>query len=341
MEFGFEAAKGTLEQLLSARSPVVMRVLLPGALAAGVLYPSVSWLLGRFSLDPEHSWQAIVGFAILVVALGELIALFSDEIYKIYEGRILWPPSLIDWAVRHQEARLKELRQEAERAQAAGDSNRYDETWYQLRSYPMNDRSEPEVQRPTLLGNILAGYEQYPYDRYGMDSVFYWPRIWLQIEKEKKEEIDNQWCVADGLLTLSAISLVGGAFWIVESAVHIIFAFALPFNSSRWAALAGVACWVAGYAFYRLSLPHHRANGELFKSIFDLYRAKVQGLTKLRPNEKQSWDAAWAYLQYLRVVCPNCGKMNPVSNEDCFICRYNLRPIVRRIRDSGELHAVP
>jgi hypothetical protein len=48
---------------------------------------------------------------------------------------------------------------------------------------------------------------------------------------------------------------------------------------------------VVGYGFYRLSLPFHRQNGEVFKSIFDLYRGKIREALELKPLEKETWDA--------------------------------------------------
>src|SRR5579885_1013376 len=207
MELPFEAAKGAVEKGLLVRFPIFMRVVLPGALASAVLYPTVAWLLGRLPANAEQIWQRFAAFAVCVFVIGALISTLTSEIYKIYEGRIFWPDRLLRWGERLQEARLRRFRQKAETARRAGDTARYDEAWYQLRLYPINEQGEPYVYRPTLLGNILAGYEQYPDNRYGMDSVFYWPRIWLQMEKEKKEAIDSQWSVADGFLLLSAICL--------------------------------------------------------------------------------------------------------------------------------------
>jgi hypothetical protein len=292
MAIQFEAAKGAVEQVLSTRSPIVMRVLLPGTLATVMFYPTVYWILGRLLASGEQSWLRLLVLAAVVVAAGEFISVLSDEVYKIYEGRIFWPRSLLKWGLSVQNRRLRRLLAQANRARAENDLHRYDETWYQLRLYSLDDNSEPQVERPTLLGNILAGYEQYPKDRYGMDPVFYWPRIWLEVETEKKEQIDNRWCVADGLLLLSAVGMAGGVLWLLEAAAGLFIRFTIPLRSPLWAALVSPGWWIAGYAFYRLSLPHHRANGELFKSIFDLYRAKVWELTTLRPHEKEAWDAA-------------------------------------------------
>lgn len=307
----------------------------------------------------DHAWRVVqdhdavelhVGkglhdlFALLALLLGALFSTLTGEIYKLYEGRTGWSPPLLRWSTARQQARLGRLRQASDRARAKGDMNAYNEAWYLLRLYPLDDSSRPEVQRPTLLGNILAGYEQYSDLRYGMDSVFYWPRIWLEVEKEKKDEIDSQWSVADGFLLLSAVCLGGGLLWILGSAAGAagwLGGMPLPLPSFGWIALAALGWWLLGYGFYRLSLPFHRENGELFKAIFDLYRGKIWNITHLRPQEKQIWDATWSYLQYFRVVCPNCGNMAPVANENCPTCGFDIRPALQDLQASGKFPLRP
>jgi uncharacterized Zn-finger protein len=205
MELPFEAAKGAAEKVLMVRFPVLMRVVLPGLLATAVLYPETIWLLDKLPGHPNSSWQPIAAYAVLVLLLGFLVSAFNNTVYEIYEGRSFWPQGLLTWATAKQQARVDKMRKTAD---AAKTGNRYQEMWYRLRIYPTNDNGDPEATHPTLLGNLLAGYEQYPRKCYGMDSTFYWPRIWLEIEKDKKEEIDSQWSVADGFLALSAVSEV-------------------------------------------------------------------------------------------------------------------------------------
>jgi hypothetical protein len=341
MDLPFEVGKGTAEQLLNVKSPIHMRVALPGALATAALYPTTAWLLEKLPRQPEYVWQRIVAYLALAFLLGGLVSLLSDEIYKIYEGRTLWPDWLRDLAIDRQQSRILKLRKRADEAFVAGDRNRYNELWDQIGQYPMNEESgEAEAQRPTRLGNILAAYEQYPLTRYGMAAVFYWPRIWLQVEKEKKEDIDAGWSIADGFLSLSAVSLTGGVLWIAEAAgktVGVLGNLPIPFHSAGWSALAALAWWLCGYACYRISLPSHRQNGEIFKSIFDLYRSKVWDLTSLKPQEEAAWKAAWSYLQYLMFVCPVCGRMTSIAKEKCDFCANDFRPLTVKLHDQGRL----
>jgi len=337
MDLGFEAAKGASEKVLGVRFPILMRVILPGLQATAVLYPSVAWILHYLPAEPERLWERIAACAVLVFPLGALISTTNSEIYKIYEGRIFWPPRLFEWARTRQQARVDRLVKAAKSAKAQGRNAQYNELWYQLRIYPVNGEGKPEATHPTRIGNILAGYEQYPNTRYGMDSVFYWPRIWMQIGKDQKEEIDGQWSVADGFLTLSAIAYAGGIVWMLQS-LAAVFGFGmslLPLGSPGLAALGGVAWLAPGFLWYRLSLPFHRENGEVFKSIFDIYRHKVWKLTSLKPREKEVWDATWSYLQYLQLKCPNCPAWPTAAADKCHNCGFGLLELKNTLRDTG------
>jgi hypothetical protein len=336
MEPGFEAAKGATETILGVKFPVLMRVILPGLEATAVLYPTVAWLLHFLPHDGAEIWQPIAAYVVLVLLLGAMISTMNGEIYKIYEGRMGWPERFAEWTRQRQRARLERLSKAAE---SAATKVLFDEIWEKLRAYPINDKGDPEVTQPTMLGNILAAYEQYPNNRYGMDSVFYFRRIWLQLDKDQKEEIDNQWCVADGLLLLSAIGLAGATIWTAQALVALlgISRIGLPFGAPGWA-LAGAAGWLAlGVSWYRFSLPFHRENGEVFKSIFDIYRKKVWSLTGFKPSEAETWTAAWSYLQYLAVRCPNCGEWTSIAPDQCSKCNFGLTEFKANLRYSGKL----
>lgn len=344
----FEGAKGLLEKVLPGVSvPILMRMVVPGALATGVIYPLTGrgWQFLQWK-SPSYDWPDLILVVAIVILSGTLLSALSGEIYKVYEGRIFWPRRLFERATAWQQKRVERLLNQAERAKAEKQRTVYNEIWHQLRVYPLDDGGEPHAPYPTLLGNILAGYEDYPDNRYGMDSVFFWPRLWLLVEKEKKEEIDSTWSVADGLLSLSAAAIIGGVAWILDAALHGLEIICdenkyVPWHSPDFAALAGIGWLVLGYLVYRVSLPYHRANGEMFKSLFDLYRDKIWSMTTLKPHEQKIWDATWAYLQYLRIRCPHCGKLTSISKRTCQQCNSDIQQEIAKLRESGNLPIVP
>ena len=381
-QFGFEAAGSMVEKFLpGVNFPILLNAILPGAMAAVALFPRVAVSIPAiFSLEIEKIWPKLVLYAVVVVALGGLVSSLNSEFYKIYEGRTFWPRWAKKWAIARQQKRVDRLYAKAdatkvnEKEKAAlgttlesikGDGEKekqerlringelealdakqrtYDETWYKLRVYPIHTNGRRYANYPTLMGNILFGYEDYPKDRYGMDSIFYWPRLWLTISKDNREEISKSWSVADGLLNLSAVSLLAGVIWAVETTAYAVgfhTARYIPIaNSVRMSYLAVLGWLVVAYFFYRLSLPFHRNNGEVFKSLFDLYRGGVIGMSDLSPGEAERWKAAWAYLQYLKIRCPQCNQgYVSVYDTKCPNCGHDVSEIVQQVRKSGHLVA--
>lgn len=352
----FEAAGGIVQRFLpGVPLPVLMKGVLPGVLAGAALYPFARTGLGDFlSLDLEKGWTRLAIAAVLVVTLGILISAFHGLFYRVYAGRG-WPSFLSDWAVGVQQRRVECLNHKADvekekrdkpGAEGERHSQRYDDIWYILRIYPIDPKtSRRRATRPTLLGNIVESYEEYPTIRYGMDSPFYWSRLWLVVEKDQKEEISRSWAVADGLLNLSAVSFLAGLLWFavsVGAGARLLGSCWFPVGHAFAESIAAVAGWfVLGYAVYRLSLPFHRQNGEIFKSLFDVYREKLKKMTSFAPLEPELWRAAWAYLQYYRIQCPICKKLTlSVFTADCSDekCpgRHQLEAIADFLR-SGEL----
>jgi hypothetical protein len=336
-------AGGLIEKLVpGGQFPALMRAILPGALATLTIYPFTGWPFALMDPDGKLNWARLLIIIGMTIGLGALISVLSGELYKVYEGRILWPRWLCEAGIRRESARAKRLYELAESQRQQKLDNDYNETWYQLRIYPLSvTNGLPHADRPTRLGNILSGYEQYPLNRYGMHSVFYWPRLWLQLEKEKKEEIDGSWSVADGFLGLSAVSFAGFAIWVTAAAFAMFenhLSKHLPMGRADFTFLCSLGWLLAGYAFYRLSLPFHRANGEVFKALFDLYRDKIRTMTKLTPGEIRAWRSAWGYLQYCRIGCPNpeCARLTPLVSGRCLYCGTDIEPQLQRLERSGE-----
>lgn len=307
--------------------PMLMRVLLPGALATTVLYPFLPFPAGIFhvkTLDElEQNWLPLLALAALVFVSGALIAALNGQIYQLYEGRNYWPARLLSWRTAREQARVNKL--QALTNQGHSSDPRVDakrsEAMDVLRAYPTRNKV-PYAARPTLLGNILAGYEQYPFDRYGMSSIFYFTRIWMEVEKEKKDAMDSTWSIADGFLSMSAVAMAGGVVWIVAALLNGFDIIDLvPLGDWDVAMLGGAGWLVLGYCLYRISLPFHRQNGEVFKSIFDLYRDKVWKMTKIEDGEIDAWLTAWRYYQFGRLLtCPRCRATGQSPGRACNRC---------------------
>lgn len=146
-----------------------------------------------------------------------------------------------------------------------------------LRRYPARDRV-----MPTLLGNILRVAESRPFDKYGLDAVVCWPRLWLLLPKENREDIAAVRGRLDDAVRIwlwSLASLVW-AWWM-----------------SPLLALAAFAAWLA----HRAAREAARDYADLVESAFDarrilLYEAHGWPMPTTPASEKALGESLTNYL---------------------------------------------
>jgi hypothetical protein len=314
------------------------RIVAPGAVWALLLLPIVNPIVPRvLRIDEPIDLASILLPEILI--LGILVSLLSSTIYCIYEGRILWPGWLHGKLTKRMQQRVKKRLAEGDRLDRS--SLEYKELWYWLRMFPLDDKGKPTARRPTILGNVLEGYEEYPLRRYGMDSVFYWYRLVPELPESFGKQLDQLWSEADCLMHSSFVGMVMGLVYAVFAIAEAILgstvgswiavtagARATLDLIPEWGSSLGWAllCLIGGYTVYRVSLPLHRRNGEYFKAAFDVYRGNIVGMTKTSPTEKKGWRDAWAYLQYMLVWCPRCERYYYAEEKRCPYCKGEERP---------------
>jgi len=122
---------------------------------------------------------------------------------------------------------------------------------------------------PTSLGNVIASFEDYPHDHYGMDAVTLWPRLapilsqqkyslFLEREKANLDFLLNT-CVALLLFSLELVicgSLYGQDIWL-------------------WLSAAGFTVVISYAVFYRTSIIGALSWGQSVRVAFDLYRYEL------------------------------------------------------------------
>ena len=188
--------------------------------------------------------------------------------------------------------------------------------------YPVDEGGDPYVAHPTRLGNIIEAFETYPKIKYGLDAVFYWSRIWVALDKDLRDEIDTAQAVVDSSVYISYALYLSGAVMLFYAGIGFahninwLSTVLLPYVPKPSSlSILGVACFIIGYFVYRISLPVHERFGELFKSIFDQYRSKLQfvdqvmkeidivvGTPSLSPTtEREKNQIVWRYLRWHRI----------------------------------------
>ncbi|WP_448594353.1 hypothetical protein [Thermoflexus hugenholtzii] len=112
--------------------------------------------------------------------------------------------------------------------------------------------ADPGRMMPTLLGNLLRAAEEHPWVRYGLETGVCWPRLWLLLPKEIREELAAARSRLNEATRLLAWSLLFVA-WTVWA---------------WWAAPVGLL--LAGLAWRGMTRAAW-VYGDLVRAAFDLY----------------------------------------------------------------------
>ena len=287
-----------MDRALNFGLPFFYRIVMPGTIVTVVALPMLSAVLSTVGIGNKDQAGYLVGIGVLV---GFTLSLLDNPIYQLLEGRTGWPRWLVDWRMKHW-ADLVRTKFD-EQAVLAETDPAYGECWFLLRQFPVDEHGNPMVKRPSRIGNVIASYEQYPLLRYGMDDVFYWPRLWFVLDQDARNEIDEPWAAVDAILyTGTGVALVGILYILLAaiSAVTALIGSAGPITDvARWmSAIAGGAALLAVFALcVRVSIPEVVANGERYKSVFDLYRSKLNIQPPTDP-ERDRWRELTIRLQY-------------------------------------------
>lgn len=303
---------------------IFFRILSPGIITAALLahltYASLQ-VLGM-----QEYWGYV--FTVQSIALGCVFSALDMPIYMLFEGRRYMPGWVRTSLTEMEQYRLDDLLIQAKDPRlpwyipVGSRHHRIEsarvklEAQLEVSHFPINEETnEREVQCPTRLGNLVYAFEQYSEIKYGLDVVFYWPRIWLAMDKDSREEIDSHQALADGLL----YTVFGAVF---ASVLWICSAFLVPWNPEfelfhyPWLAnlLIGFAILAGSYMLYRASLFVHASFGSLFCAAVDIHRSKVhdaeaealvasmagaEQFSKL--DQKRRNEIVWRYLRWHRV----------------------------------------
>lgn len=262
--FGFGAAVTTVSTWISARPALVQ-----GALVVGTL--------------------------VVVAGSASLVARVTLPVTQVLEGYgwpfwLRWPlVRWTAWRVRRAEERFQRAEALKEDESLSGVARRRSvdrtarlELW--LRRFPTEaDLQEPARLMPTRLGNVLRAAETRPTDKYGLDAVICWPRLWLCMPDTARQELT----AARGALDTA----IGACCW---AALFVVW--------TPWQPVALPAAVVFAVVAYRLwAVPRAAAYGELVEAAFDLHRGELYtALRWPRPeNPAQEHGAGKAVTSYL------------------------------------------
>jgi hypothetical protein len=262
-------------------------------------------------------------FTILTILMGGLFLFFDMHIYMLFEGRRYWPKIIFNLFCGLEKERLAKLNKVIKSEYSK--KNERVEAYYDIKNFPISDDGEYTVNFPTRLGNLMAAYEDYSLRIYGMDPVFYWPRIWLTLDKDIRDEINSQQALADSTI-YSSTALFSSSLLCLLYALISIFHFPWLKNFPEAYVFLSLSSLGAlfGYLIYRLSLYIHSQFGDTFKSVFDLEHEEIKfsgildkishiidvpNLNKIKQDEKYKY--IWRYLQYNLIKIGNAPPITP------------------------------
>jgi len=130
----------------------------------------------------------------------------------------------------------------------------------------------PEQRMPTRFGNILRAAELRPQIRYGLDTYVCWPRLWLVLPKETRDEL----VAARKNLNLLVQLLTWGMLFVVVSQV-------LSFVGGLWVWWGLIAGILVIVYLYHISIEAAVTYGDLLTSAFDIHRIRLYQALRLPP----------------------------------------------------------
>lgn len=140
---------------------------------------------------------------------------------------------------------------------------------------------------PTRLGNAMASFEDYPYEKYQIDSVILWPRFLPVLSQVKYSlYLEREKANLDLLINLCLVAIL---FSIESFFVGIIYGEEI----SGWLILIGFTLCVV-YFLYIVAIGCAIGWGTTVRVAFDLYRYELLASLKIKlPVNRAEEDMIW------------------------------------------------
>jgi len=254
-------------------------------------------LVVTFTSYPEPLQIALlVGSFCIIATSAFVVQRFDFATLRFLEGYgPLWLPPLRQWRIRYyrdrkdsldkkrqalreiedqQNTRFLALKHTITTQGAAALSEVERQQYLQLNEQLLNPRQQEDLIRrgqelrtlpttnseimPTRLGNLLRASERRPSEKYGLDAIICWSRLWMLLPEAVKKDLqearaDLNTAVRAWLWSLlfCGWTLVGGSIW------------------TTWPLVIGLlSAWFA----YNWAIAAASTYGELIEAAFDLYR---------------------------------------------------------------------
>lgn len=281
----------------------------PSFLLGMLLFFTADWSLpwlgltasDYFALQGLRLGSVTLGLLFLVTLLAYLLRAFARPIVRLYEG--YWPWRwLQEKGIQRQVKRWRHLRDLRMQALEEPNHRRYARLQAILHyTYP------PRRDRilPTRLGNVLRAAEDYPKSRYGLDGVFWWPRLEPLLPEKLIKRLEIAFTELIALLNLATMALLFALLLVANSVV--VFPEAL--SQGKYAVLfswliVALLLVPVSYFIYRGAVVQAYAFGKLVRVAYDEHRFLIlDALFIPRPSslaeEMDLWNRLFQWLYQL------------------------------------------
>lgn len=305
-------------------SSFYIKTIIPASMATAL------YSLAFYGVLKDYFWSGIglekkiiVFIIISLLITGILLNLCDIYIFQLYEGIWGWPNFLKKIFYNRQVKKFKTLDNELENTYnriskceekiknltTSEKEKANEELWLlnsklsyisaELRKFPYNPDYNSYSQRypdmPTEFGNVIAEYEQYSEQQYGMHMMVFWQHLWLILPTELKDDLNLRSAKADFSVFMSfllvlyvPIGTIG--FWFQSNTWHQIFSWNIPVAT----VISLLISLFGGFIFYKISISEHKDYGRYIKAVFDLYRFDLAKKLDIKVSEfpkieKKSW----------------------------------------------------
>jgi hypothetical protein len=269
--------------------------------AAGLL-PWGGWVALR--ARPELAQPAWLLGAVAGMALGLalLLSVLQRGIVMTYEGYgwgKLWPFRRLTLRSRLKLLRSKrELERIRDRLASEPEGSprhgalreRYNDIWIRVvDTYP----TDPANVLPTRLGNAIRAFERYAWDRYGIESMLFWTRLWPTFPEAYKEQVSD----AQAAFTMS----LHVVFLLHLISLELVVAFLVTLSAAPL--LAAAILLAVSRVVYEGAISQAIDWGYACNAGIDLYRRGYLRALELKPpadldSERRLWERVTWFFAY-------------------------------------------
>jgi hypothetical protein len=243
----------------------------------------------------------IVYIIVGITIFAYLLQIFTNQVVRFFEGYWDFFPlnRLALKLIKQNQVKNNKLNNELIAAIDSKNIGIRDSIQQKLdNEYPNND----DLILPTKLGNVIRSAELHSYNCYGMDSVFWWPRLWPVLPQHVKNDINDALNPMLALLNFSILiplfALISLIYTLHQRTELLLDFWPTLFLSFVLLLISVILAWTS----YRAAISQAINYGSTIKATIDLYRLNLlnalhQPYPKNITEESKVWDdlLKWIY----------------------------------------------